>query len=256
MIRNLSLIALALLVGIFSSAQSIPESEILLYKKLRYFGLDVNSFGYGATATFGNFQGAKKARLLGLDLQFVKHEKEVKSWSPLNPTGRSYFYGKQNSFIILRTTLGKKYIISEKLRKSGVQVAYNWQLGPVFGFTKPVYLEIDNPDTQSGIPKVEKFDINKHYIDNIVGRASGLRGVGEMKFYPGLSAKFALSFEYSNERERLKGIETGVAMDAFGKRIPIMADMLANEAMENPKNHQFFFSVYLNLFFGTKYDQR
>lgn len=248
-------IFLLVLLSFSSSGQAIPENEIILFKKMRYGGVNVNTFGYGATYSFGKFREAKKIRLYTIDFLFVKHEKEVKSWG-LDPSGRSYFYGKQNSFMTLRTTYGKKHVVAEKLRRSGVQVAYNWQLGPVFGFTKPVYLEILNQDSRTGSLSVERFDVDKHYIDNIHGRASGLRGLGELKFYPGLTGKFSLNFEYSNERERLKGIETGVAFDVFHKRIPIMAEKILREDINNPKNHQFFFSIYLNLFFGTKYDQR
>lgn len=244
-----------MMIAIAASSQDIPESEILLYKKLRYFGADINTFGYGGTATFGKYKGARNVRLLTADLLFVKHEKEVKSWSQ-RPAGRTFIYGKQNSFFALRTTWGKSHIVAEKLRRSGVQLAYNWQLGPVFGFTKPVYLEVENPDTNTGLPKIEKFDVDKHYHNNIYGRASGLRGLDELKFYPGATAKFAMNFEYSNERERLKGIEVGGAVDVFHKRIPIMAEKILRDDLSNPKNHQVFFSLYINLFFGTKYDQR
>lgn len=253
--KKLLIIIATGLVSLVSWSQAIPESEILLYKKLRYFGVNLNTFGYGGNASFGKFKGARDARLLSADLQFVKHEKEMKSYSSFNPTGRAFFYGKQNSFITLRTMYGRKHIIAEKLRRSGVQVAYTLHAGPVFGFTKPIYLEIVNPDTETGLPLIEKFDVDKHF-NNIYGRASALRGLGELRFYPGLTAKAAMSFEYSNERERLKGIETGVALDVFHKRIPIMTEKVLREDMTNPKNHQVFFSIYINIFFGTKYDQR
>ncbi|MBX7052519.1 MAG: hypothetical protein K1X54_10835 [Flavobacteriales bacterium] len=241
------------------SAQNIDEEDIVLYKKQRYGGLNLNMNGYGFTGTLAKYDGAYKLWLLNADLLFVKHEKETKTWSPINdPNARPYFYGKQNSFFTLRTGLGRKIVITEKLRKkSGVQVAYNWQTGPVFGFTKPVYLEIiyttDTPIQQYYL-EVEKFDPDRHYIDNIYGRASGLRGFDQLKFYPGAFFKFAFSFEYSNTKERLKGIETGAAIDVFAKRIPIMA--LYSEDSKNPKNHQLFFSLYINFFFGTKYDQK
>jgi len=238
-------------------AQSIPEEQILLYRKQRYGGLNLNTFGYGATATFGRYKGAYKVNLYNVDVLFVKHEKETKTWNPLNdPNARPYFYGKENNFYAIHAGFGRKIIVTEKLRRSGVQVAYNWLVGPVFGFTKPVYLEILYPgDTPSSQPylQVEKFDPDKHYIDNIYGRASGLRGFDELKFHPGLFFKFGFSFEYSNERERLKGVETGIAVDAFTHRIPIMS---LSEETNNPKNHQAFMSLYINFFFGTKYDQK
>ena len=157
---------------------------------------------------------------------------------------------------IISAGIGRKKILTEKLRHSGVQVSYNWLVGPSFGFTKPIYLEIvyiDEPNNQPYL-EVEKFNPDLHYIDNIYGRASSLRGFDELAFQPGAFGKLSFTFEYSNERERLKGIEAGAAADFFSRRIPIMASY-DNESM-NPKNHQLFLSLFLTLFIGTKYDQK
>ncbi len=238
-------------------SQPIPESDILLYKKMRQVGINLNTNGYGINTKFGRYTDATHLWIFGADLMFVKHEKETKTWNPVNdPNARPYYYGKLNNFYIARAQIGRKKIITEKLRHSGVQISYNWMVGPSFGFTKPVYLEIiymDEPNNQPYL-EVEKFDPDIHYIDNIYGRASSLRGFDELKFQPGAFGKFSFTFEYSNERERLKGIEAGIAADAFSKRIPIMA--IYNEESKNPKNHQLFLSLYLNFFIGTKYDQK
>ena len=244
-------------VGMHALSQPIPESDILLYKKMRQVGINLNTNGYGINTKFGRYTDATHLWIFGADLMFVKHEKETKTWNPVNdPNARPYYYGKLNNFYIARAQIGRKKIITEKLRHSGVQISYNWMVGPSFGFTKPVYLEIiymDEPNNQPYL-EVEKFDPDVHYIDNIYGRASSLRGFDELKFQPGAFGKFSFTFEYSNERERLKGIEAGIAADAFSRRIPIMA--IYNDESKNPKNHQLFLSLYLNFFIGTKYDQK
>jgi len=251
------LIVLCTLAVAQAWSQPIPESEILLYKKLRQLGLNLNTSGYGVSTTFGRYSDATNLWLFGADLMFVKHEKETKTWNPVNdPNARPYFYGKLNNLYTVRLNVGRKKIITEKLRRSGVQVSYNWQVGPSFGFTKPIYLEIiyiEEPNNQPYI-EVEKFDPDRHYIDNIYGRASSLRGFDELKLHPGAFGKFSFCFEYGNERERLKGIEAGVAADLYTHRIPIMA--IYDEKSTNPKNHQLFLSLYLNFFIGTKYDQK
>jgi hypothetical protein len=238
-------------------AQPIPENEILLYKKMRQVGININTSGYGINTTFGRYSDASHLWLFGADLMFVKHEKETKTWNPVNdPNARPYYYGKLNNFYTLRAQVGRKKIVTEKLRHSGVQISYNWMIGPSLGFTKPVYLEIiyvDEPNNQPYL-EVEKFDPDLHYIDNIYGRASSLRGFDELKFQPGAFGKFSFTFEYSNERERLKGIEAGAAADLFSRRIPIMA--IYDDESKNPKNHRLFLSLYLNFFIGTKYDQK
>lgn len=250
-------ISFILCIGMHALSQPIPESDILLYKKMRQVGINLNTNGYGINTKFGRYTDATHLWIFGADLMFVKHEKETKTWNPVNdPNARPYYYGKLNNFYIARAQIGRKKIITEKLRHSGVQISYNWMVGPSFGFTKPVYLEIiymDEPNNQPYL-EVEKFDPDVHYIDNIYGRASSLRGFDELKFQPGAFGKFSFTFEYSNERERLKGIEAGIAADAFSRRIPIMA--IYNDESKNPKNHQLFLSLYLNFFIGTKYDQK
>ncbi|MCC6601358.1 MAG: hypothetical protein IT223_11905, partial [Crocinitomicaceae bacterium] len=84
---------------------------------------------------------------------------------------------------------------------------------------------------------------------------SGLRGLDELKFYPGLFARFGWLFEYSNYREGLKGIEAGVSVDAFMKRIPIMSDRILVSHFDGAKNHQIFVGLYINFFFGRKYNR-
>ena len=255
--REAILISVISLITVQLWGQPIPESEILLYKKLRQIGFNLNTSGYGVNTVFGRYSEASKVWLFGADLHFVKHEKETKTWNPVNdPNARPYFYGKLNNLYNLRLTLGRKKIITEKLRRSGVQVSYNWQTGPSLGFTKPIYLEIiyiEEPNNQPYL-EVEKFNPDLHYIDNIYGRASSLRGFDELKLYPGAFGKFSFTFEYSNERERLKGIEAGAAADIYAKRIPIMA--IYDDQSTNPKNHQLFLTLYINFFMGTKYDQK
>jgi hypothetical protein len=238
-------------------AQPIPESERLLYKKTRQIGIHLNTSGFGIGAKLSRYTDATHLWTLGADVLFVKHEKETKTWNPENdPNARPYFYGKLNNFYLVRAQLGRTKIITEKLRRSGVQTSYNWSIGPSLGFIKPIYLEIiyrNEPNNQPYI-EVEKFNPDLHYIDNIYGRASSLRGFDELKFQPGAFAKASFTFEYSNERERLKGIEAGASADFFSQRIPIMA--IYEDNSKNPKNHQLFLMLYLNFFIGTKYDQK
>jgi hypothetical protein len=158
-------------------------------------------------------------------------------------------YGKLNNFYILRPTLTIRNIIADKLRYSGVQVGYVFQSGPSLGITKPVYLEIGYPSFPYEYIAVEKYDPNKHYLDDIFGRASGLNGLNELKLHPGWFAKFGLNFEYSNERYVLKGLEAGVAFDGYLRDIPIMADF------EEP-NKQLFLTFYLNFFIGSKFNKQ
>ncbi|MEZ4800351.1 MAG: hypothetical protein R2809_11385 [Flavobacteriales bacterium] len=250
-----SVFVLATLSMVAQSA--FPDQPTILYSNQYYGGLNVNTQGWGGFFTYGKYENVSKITLFHADLQFVKHEKEVKRFSA-DPNARGYFYGKLNSFFVVHAGYGKKKILTEKLRRNGVQLSTNWMGGPSFGFTKPVYLEIFYTPTSINdnyIIKVEKYDPEKHFIDNIYGRASSLRGLGQMKFYPGVFLKWGFLVEYSNYRDGLKGIEVGAQLDAFSRKIPIMAERILEEQTERAKNHQVFLSAYINFFFGKKYNK-
>ncbi len=254
--------AIAILMLLFVAATGSAQNElydepVVIYSNQHYGGLQLNTNGYGAYFNFGINKGAYKVRLFTFDLSFVKHEKEARSYSS-DPNARAYFYGKQNNLYVLRTGIGDKKIIAEKLRKNGVQISRCWSAGPLLGFTKPVYLEIVKVDEQLTATyylETERFDPDKHYPENIYGRASGLRGLGEMKVHPGVFFRYGYNFEYSNYKDGLKGLEVGAALDVYPKKIEIMSEKILETYNKGATNHQFFLSLYVNLFFGRKYNK-
>lgn len=239
------------------SQTAFPDQPTILYSNQYYGGLCLNSQGWGGFFTYGKYQNVSKISLFHADVQFVKHEKEVKRYSA-DPNARGYFYGKLNSFFVVHAGVGQKKILTEKLRRNGVQLSSNWLVGGSLGFTKPVYLEIFYTPTSINdnyVIKVEQYDPERHFIDNIYGRASGLRGLGQLKFHPGAFVKYGFLVEYSNYRDGLKGLELGVQLDVFASKIPIMAEKILEEQQDRARNHQIFPSLYLNFFFGRKYNK-
>jgi hypothetical protein len=55
-----------------------------------------------------------------------------------------------------------------------------------------------------------------------------------------------LYFELSPYQTQLKGLEAGIALDAFAEKVPLMAF---------EENNQFFFSFFVNLFIGKKFNR-
>ena len=241
----------------FSDAQNeLYEEPVIVYSHQLFGGLNLNTAGYGLNFTYGKNRGAYHIRLLSLDVMFVKHEKETKSFFQ-DPNARSYFYGKVNNFYTIRPGFGHKHIITEKLRRNGVQVGYSWMIGPSIGLTKPVYLEIlyrDPGFVNSYYIEVEKFDPEKHE-NNIYGRASGLRGFSEIKVHPGGFARFSWLFEYSGRKDGIKGLEAGAQVEVFPRRIEIMSDQILEDRFDGAENHRIFASLYVHFVFGKKYNK-
>jgi hypothetical protein len=233
----------------FGSAQSalseLYEEPTVVYRKQTHGGATLHTNGLGAYIYAGRYRGVKKVLLYGIEGMTMKHEKEIRSFNPVYEDGRSYVFGKVNNFYVIRPSFGVKRIITEKVRTNGVTVGYTWNAGPSLGFTKPIYLEIGYPSIPYEYLVVERYDPTRHSYETIYGRASALNGLNELKLHPGAFFKFAFNFEYSNEKDRLKGLDAGFAIDAYGARIPIMTDEI---------NRQVFLTFFVNLFIGTKHN--
>lgn len=221
-----------------------PGPVKLHYPKEVVGGIIVHSNGYGITCRYGVHKTGFSRHIFGGDFVIMKHDKEVKSYNPWYEDSKGYIYGKENSFFILRGFYGQRYSFTDKIRERGVDVGVIWGIGPALGFTKPIYLEIGHPSVPYEYITVERYNSQEHYVDNIFGKAPGTKGLDELGFHPGVHVKAGLLFEYSPENEGIKALEIGVTLDAFAKKVPIMA---------LTENKQFFVSFYLNLLFGKKY---
>ncbi len=230
---------------LFSQLPAVQHLEARFTKEI-WGGVNVHSYGLGINLNYAKFVTYKKKKLYTLDLISMQHEKEYKIFGSIDESAKRYVYGKLNSFYVLRVGKGRRKMIFEKLRDKGVQLAVNWSVGPSFGITKPVYLEVLKIDGYGQVIgySVEKYDPESHNLYNIYGRAPWSRGLSEAKIHPGGFAKLGLEFEYSDERGLIKGIELGSVIDIFPSRIPIMTQI------DNPI---LFPTVYLNIMFGAKF---
>lgn len=234
-----------------------------LYSREMYGGILVHGDGWGAQFTFGRYRTAADRELYGIELVGMKHPKEIKSFNPFYEDSRGYFYGKQNAMLILRPTFGRKHRITEKVRKSGVEVNYVWGIGPSLGLLKPIYLQIGYVYSQDSLHTAEpakippydyivdeRYDPQVHFANNIYGRSSWFKGLDQLKIYPGAFARFAFNFEYAGDNTGIKALEVGASIDAYPKVIPIMAENVPGVA--NTENKQFFLEFYVALQFGGK----
>lgn len=249
--RTLIVYILLLVLGPSALAQqTIYEETRVPFRREIYGGAMIHGDGWGLNFYYGKHRNARDRTLYGVDIVGMKHPKEVKSFNPYYEDSRGYFYGKSNAMLIVRPTIGKKHQITDKIRRTGVELNYVWGIGPSLGLAKPVYLQIGKPDN---IPYetfvVERYDPAIHNVQNIYGRASWFKGFGELGLYPGGFARLGLNFEYSGQTTGIKALEVGMSMDAYAVKVPIMAEV------EGVKNKQFFFEFYLAVLFGKKYIQ-
>lgn len=246
------------ILGLLFSVQLFAQDSLrvaqddvtILYRNEAEGGLNVHSSGFGITFRRGWHVTGYKKRLIDIDFVSIRHPKQYKQPNPYYPDSRPFFYGKLNFVYLLRGGVGRQHILFSKAERSGVEVRYNYCAGLDLGITKPVYLEIliDSPyDSLVKIVDTRKYDPNdpkQQAVENIYGPGPYFNGLGELKAYPGVYGKFALSFEYAGWQQKVTAIEAGVVVDYFPKAIPIMA---------YNKNENLYVNFYISLLWGGKW---
>ena len=205
-----------------------------------------NTRGYGVSFHQGRHITANSRSFYEVDIQTLKHLKEIKTLGEAEDRKR-YVYGKINSVLVLRGAIGMQKVLFAKADVKAVEVRYSYSIGPAFAFAKPYYVKVYKT---TGIGKIvynyARFDADNFSKDSgtVIGRAPYSYGLNELKIYPGINAKFNLSFEYAPFTNLIRAIETGVSVDYYPKALPIMA----RNSSENV-----ILTMYVAFVFGTKW---
>lgn len=232
----------SLSAGFSQSSSNIDNSVLLTSENSSYLTIHTQGMGFGYRTGY-NLTAYNK-RVFDFSFVSMRHPKEVKmSNALLYANAKSYVYGKLNYLFILRTSIGTQKILNENPYWGGVEIRRFLSFGPTLGFTKPVYLYISDISGVFPVQKLERYDPEIHFYDNIYGRGPFFKGFDEIKIYPGLQFKAGLNFEHSANEELIRALEIGVSIDAFLKAPPIMSFT---------DNTQFFLTLYINYHIGGR----
>ena len=161
-----------------------------------------------------------------------------------------YIFGKQNSLITLRGGIGEIRYFGEKAKRKGVAVGFSYEGGPAIGIVKPYYLDLKRFDEENGVGVItssERYspDNEDLFLDaNSIYNYSGFfKGLGEIKIVAGLQAKGAVHFSWGASDKYVKVLESGVMVDFFARKIPILI---------TEQNRSLFVNLYLSLQFGKR----
>ena len=229
-------------------AQLLSQDEI--YSREFIYGVNFNTNGGligGLMFKFSSLRNTVKMRqysTFGIEIVNIKHNKE----SRVNSfTGNSYIFNKVNYLYTIRPTYGRDFILFRKAPEEGVQVSAVFAIGASIGIVKPYHVLYQDALDQS-ISSVA-FDPDVHQPSQIIGAGNFLEGFQDARIVPGLNAKFGFSFDFGAFKNSVTGFEAGFHYEAYAQKI---------ELMRNPTtfpeigNRQFFSSVYLTVFFGTR----
>jgi len=247
--KKLLIIAVISLYGAVSlyAQGELDEQQKVFFRNERSFGVLLNSDGIGISYREAKRIDYRNKWLLEFDGGTLKNQKEYKQ-SSQQTQGGSYIYGKLNSTFYLRAGFGRQHELFKKTDLGGIAVRYFYSAGPVIAIMKPIYYKflflVPGTINEYEI-REEKFDASLTAAQDPYGRASFLKGLNETKVIPGLYAKAGFNFEYSKEDKIIHAIEFGGQLNAFPKKVSIMA-VSDNKAL--------FFSLFVSYRFGMILD--
>jgi hypothetical protein len=244
-------------LGLGCLAQAYDEDDIETYSdsvlltKEMSGGFILHSMGWGLEFRKGRNINASKLWLMEIDFSEMKSPKEIRVINPYFSNAKSYIYGKLNNVYLIRAGYGRHHLLNSKPYWGGVALRYFFSGGASFGLAKPVYLNIINLVSISPYYfeyelTTEKYDPEKHFRDNIYGRAAFIKGFNQMSFYPGLYGKFGFTFDFGPHDASIKTLEVGATIDLFPIPIPLMA-------YNDPE--YYFLTIYLSVNFGKRFNR-
>lgn len=218
-----------------------------MLRKETSWGISLNSNGYGLTYRRGKEKTIFKKVLYEFDFAVKKNPKEIKAKNPFFTNSKDYVFGKLNRFNAIHAGIGVQNVLNHKPYWGGTEIRYVAFTGLSLGMSSPVYLYIINfvPGTYETNLTTERYDPDKHNVDNIYGNGPFAKGFFNITPHPGVFGKLGLNFEFGNQDRKLRSLETGFCMEAYLNSVQIMS-------FNDPQ--RLFFSFYLGVHFGSRKD--
>ncbi len=236
-------------------ATQIDWKGIVYRNEIAYEGR-VHTNGALIGVNIGKIRTYYKTDYYHLSIGYLKDPREKRQNRNLpsfGPFGRSssFTYGKQNSVINIRGGIGKKRFISEKAKRKGIAIGYDYNIGPSLAILKPYQLELIY-ELDDGVRVVRTEAYNEENAEkfltynDIFGGAGYWAGFDDISVVPGLQGKLGLFFSMGAFDKAVKSLEVGVMGDIYIKKIPIMI------ATETVSNKPYFFNFYVKFLFGKR----
>lgn len=230
----------------------------IVYRKERAFEARIHTNGGLIGVNFGEIRTYYKTNYYHLSLGYLKDPRESRQNRNLSfsfpDRSKAFAFGKQNSVITIRGGLGSKRFISEKAKRKGIAVGYDYQVGPSIAILKPYYLELLYSIENGGIPNrelrterytpenAEKFTT----FNDIFGGAGYFTGFGDLSIVPGIQAQLGLFFSMGAYDKYVKALEIGIMADVYSKKLPIMIET------EEISNKPYFINFYVKFIIGRR----
>ncbi len=248
------------LLGVWIVSSQAATAQLtsagIIYPNEFQAGAFIHTAGWGLVAELGRWQNATIKNFWSFEFTQLHHPKEIKQTIDFGfpiigiNSPRPFFYGKEHSFYLLNVAYGRYFLLAEKARRAGVEVGLRVCGGLSLGLLKPYYLNLLYPTDNSGRYEIrpEKYSEQNaaRFLDffSIYGGAGFTFGLDEIKPVPGMHLLSGFQFDWAQNDQSIKALETGLRLNIYYKKIPLM--------LTEP-NHWFFINFYIAMRLGKKW---
>lgn len=217
----------------FFNSQS--NKEIYYHHGLSLEGR-LNTNGWQINTNYFIKNNIKKTTSISLSFLELKHEKEVRQKnnssfiSSNNLKENNYIFGKINNVYSLNLGFRREIILIPNIFSSKKNIKLRYQVGLSLGMLKPYYLKIINPNSISSEEFIITSERYNATIDNyflnptyILGADKWIKGLNQMKFFPGLNGDFSINLGSAKNRRFINAVATGMNFSIFSNHLPILA---------------------------------
>lgn len=244
----------------------VPKKLLCILLSLSFYGLTAQTYEdeYSESALKGGIHASpngwgimyRSARPIGykgysrvLDFTFtsVKHYKEKTILNQRIVNTSPYTYGKVNRLYAFRPMFGVQKLLAEKASKNSVGINACAAIGPVIGFLKPVYVNIEIPDPNNSaafIAVSRRYRPDQIPPNIIIGNSSFTKGIDQTRIIAGLSFKSGVEFNWGTYSSDFKSLEVGFMVDWFPSRPELLYPI---------KNKTVYSAFYLSFAYGKNY---
>ncbi len=232
----------------------------VVYRNESTFRGSLLTNGYSAAFQKGQIKTYYKTTYYSVELGFLRDPRELSQNRNIpvsfNKISRSFRFGKQNHLYQLRAGKGVKRLLTDKAKRKGIAVGYNYEYGPSLALLRPYYLELIYNEGSPGSPintlreeKYSEANANK-FLDyfSVFGGTGNRLGWNELRVVPGVQGKLGLFFSLGAFDEFAKSLEIGIIGDLYLRKIPIMVETQGISAKP------YFINFYATIEFGKRYN--
>lgn len=232
----------------------------VVYRNEMTLRVNLLTNGYSFAYHKGRLKTYYKTTYYSVELGMLRDPREMSQNRNIpisfNKISRSFRFGKQNHHYQIRAGKGVKRLLTDKARRRGVAVGYNYEAGPTLAILRPYYLELIYNVESDGRPinvlRVEKYSESNasKFLDysSVFGGTGNRMGWNELSLIPGLQGKMGLFFSLGAFDQYAKSLEIGIMADMYIKKIPVMVE--TTEVSAKP----YFINFYATLELGKRYN--